>query len=157
MKAISNRTPLINNFEFSWANLQILIGNSLIPVVNVTSINYSEKQTMTNLYGIGNQPVSRTATNIEYEASINLRKSEVIAIQNAARLAVPANTTSYGSITDILPFTLVVQYQRDDYSQITIDTLYNVQFTANSSDISQGDTSVDIELPLILSHIGWGI
>lgn len=156
MKSINNLIPLISGFEYSWANLTVFLANGTVPVVNITSIKYSQEQDMEDLYGAGNFPVARTNGNFKTTASITLRKSELIGLQAAARTSTNPLITSYGEIQSILPFKIVVQYKRDDYSSITVDELMNCQFLSNSVDLSQGDMSVDVEVNLICSHIKWG-
>lgn len=153
MKSIVANTPLINGFEYGWSNITVLI-NGVLPTVGITAIDYKETSAMENLYGVGNMPIARGVGNYTYEASITLYKSELIALQRAARTQNPLNTT--GSISAILPFDIIVSYLRPDGSGTTTDTLKNVQFLENSVGSGQGDTSIIVQIPLVLSHINWG-
>jgi len=156
MKSIvaSANPLLINGFEYGWSNISVFI-NGVLPTIGITAINYSETADITNLYGFGNTPIARGVANLTYEASISLYKSDIIALQNAARVQNKLNTT--GSITSLLPFTVVVSYLRPDGSGVTSDTLLDCQFTNNSSGAAQGDSSIVTELTLVISGIKWGI
>lgn len=155
MKSIvaSPNPVLINGFEYGWSNMAILI-NGLLPTIGITAIDYTENGEIVNLLGFGNTPIARGVGNYTYEASITLYKSEIIALQNAARAQNPLNTT--GTISGILPFDIVVSYMRPDGSGITTDILKDVQFTNNKSGGAQGDTSLTTELTLVISQIVWG-
>ncbi len=152
MKSIVN-TPLINGFEYNYGNITVLI-NGVLPTIGITAIDYKETVAMENLYGAGNMPIARGVSNYTYEASLTLYKSELIALQRAARTQDPLNVT--GAISNILPFDILVSYARADKSGITTDILKNVQFLENSVSSAQGDSSILIQIPLILSHIQWG-
>lgn len=135
--------PLINCKSYEWADI---ICNILgVPIVGITSIMYSEKQDMKNIYGAGNRPVSRAYGNIEPNAKLTLLMEEVEAIQAVA----PG-----GNIMNIPEFNVTIVYI--DPSLVTrTHILRNVRFTGNVRDIKQGDTSIGVEMDLIISHVEW--
>lgn len=136
-------TPLINGKSYEWADIILnLLG---VPVIGVTAIQYGDKQDMKNIYGAGNRPVSRAYGNIETTAKITLLMEEVEAIQNVA---------PKGNIMAIPEFNIVVVYL-DPQLVTKTHTLRNVRFTGNQRDIKQGDTSIAVEMDLILSHVEW--
>lgn len=154
MKSIQNIQPNINGFQFGWSSIVVNIG-SLVPVLGVTQISYKETTNFENLYGAGNGVVGRGVGNYTYEASITLYKEELRALQSAARVQNPLNIAN--SIQGILPFDMIISYQKLDNSSVTVDILKNVQFMENGVDSSQGDTSITVTIPLIISHIQFGI
>lgn len=135
--------PSINGKSYEWADI---ICNILgVPIVGITSIMYSEKQDMKNIYGAGNRPVSRAYGNIEPTAKISLLMEEVEALQAIAPL---------GNIMNIPEFNISVIYV--DAALVTrTHILRNVRFTGNVRDVKQGDTSIVVEMDLILSHVEW--
>lgn len=143
--------PFINGFEYGWGNIQLLINN--VPMIGITAIDYSENTTFENLYGVGRMPIGRGVGNHEMEGSITVLASEVIALQQAARTQGIVD----GDITGLLPFTVVISYIPSEGQGIPIlDKLFNVQFAANARGMAQGDTSITVDIPLVLSHIEWG-
>ena len=146
----TNSKPFINGFAYSWANIALAINGVVIN--GITSINYSENHESESLYGIGNMPIARGVGNHSYEASITLHRSEVVALQTAASLQGIAGN----DITSLLPFTITVSYNGDQGQVPITDVLLNAQFLSNNIGTSQGDTSIEVEIPLIISHIVWG-
>lgn len=136
-----NIVPLINGKSYEWADIEVNILGA--PMIGITSIEYEEKQGMENIYGAGRYPVSRGYGKVEPTAKITLLMEELENIQTVA----PA-----GRIQDIPEFDIVVMYL--DSALITRKhVLKNVRFTNNKRSSSSGDTSIPVELELIISHI----
>ncbi len=97
-------------------------------------------------------PIGRGVGNHEFDGSISLYKSELVALQQSAK----SQGLADGDITGLLPFTITVAYNGDQGQVPVVDTILDCQFLANTIGSSQGDTSVTIEIPLIFSSIKWG-
>lgn len=135
--------PLINGKSYEWADIVVNILG--VPVVGITSIEYEEKQGMENIYGAGRFPVSRGYGKVEPTAKITLLMEEVQAIMSVAPL---------GRIQDIPEFDISVVYI--DAALTTVKhKLRNVRFTNNPRTSSSGDTSIPVEIDLIISHVEW--
>lgn len=135
--------PLINGKSYEYAD--IIVNIMGVPIVGITSIDYEEKQGMENIYGAGRNPVSRGYGKIEPTAKITLLMEEVQAIQLVAPL---------GRIQDIPEFDISVIYV--DAALIPVKhKLRNVRFMNNVRGSKSGDTSIPVEMELILSHIEW--
>lgn len=135
--------PLINGASYAWADIRVqLLGQT---IAGITAVSYGHKQEKTNNYGAGVNPVSRGIGKREPDGcSITLEMKEVERIQ----AAVPAG----GSLLDIAPFPIVVSYVNPSNVLVT-HTLHNCEFTENKRDMKTGDTNIECELPLVLSHI----
>lgn len=136
-------TPLINGKSYEWSDIQVTILG--VPVVWITNIEYEEKQAMENIYGAGESPVSRGYGKIEPMAKVTLLMEEVENIMSVAPL---------GRLNKIPEFDIVVLYL-DASLVLRKHKLRNVRFTGNNRKSSSGDTSIPVELELILSHIEW--
>lgn len=135
--------PLINGKSYEWADIVVNILG--VPVVGITSIEYEEKQGMENIYGAGRFPVSRGYGKVEPTAKITLLMEEVQAIMSVAPL---------GRIQDIPEFDISVVYI--DAALTTVKhKLRNVRFMNNPRTSSSGDTSIPVEIDLIISHVEW--
>lgn len=134
--------PLINGRAYSWADVTLNIGG--VPVVEVIKINYDETQVKEDNYGAGVNPVSRGYGNKKATASITLRANEVESLMDKAP---NSNLLDYGV------FDITVQYLVG--AVIKTHVLKNVEFTKNERNTSQGDTKIEVDLPLITSHILW--
>ena len=134
--------PNVNGRAYDWASIKLQLLKQT--VAGVTAISYSVKQEKVNNYGAGVNPISRGLGKREPNASITLEMKEVERIM----AALPPG----GSLLDIPPFPIVVSYVNPSNALIT-HTLHHCEFTENKREIKTGDTSIEVELPLILSHI----
>lgn len=150
--SLVNSSPSINNFEYSWSNIIIMFNGA--PFTNITAIDYKESTIYENLYGKGSTPTARGAGNHSFEGSITIRLSEILALQDAARL----QGFSTGDLTSLPPFNVIVSFvpsSLGEGSPVT-DTLLDCQFGENMRGMAQGDLSVDVALPLVIGGIVWG-
>lgn len=133
--------PLINGKSYEWADIVVNVLG--LPIVGITNIEYEEKQNMENIYGAGRFPVSRGYGKVEPTAKMTILMEELENIQSVAPL---------GRIQDIPEFDIVVMYL--DAALVTRKhILKNVRFMNNKRASSSGDTSIPVELELIISHI----
>lgn len=117
-------------------------------LVGITAISYGDKVAKANAYAAGNMPVGRTYGNYEPEASMELLKEEVDAIQKS----LPPGMR----ITDIAPFPIIVEYE-DPNGKAMTDIIQNAEFTNNNKEVKNGDGSISIKLDLIVSHIDYNV
>ena len=136
--------PLINGRAYDWPSIRLqLLGQT---VAGVTAISYDDMQEKVNNWGAGTMPVSRGLGKYEAKGSVTLEMKELERIQ----AALPAG----GRIQDIPPFPVVVSYVNSSNLQIT-HTLHGCEFMGNKREIKTGDTNIEVELELIISHISW--
>jgi hypothetical protein len=136
--------PLINGRAYDWASLRAqLLGQT---VAGITAVSYEDTQEKVNNYGAGINPTSRGLGKIEPKASITLEMKELERIQ----AALPPG----GRIQDIAPFPISISYVNTS-NQLVNHTLHNCEFTNNKREIKTGDTNIEVELELIISHISW--
>lgn len=136
-------TPLINGEAYNWSQIALVILG--VRVAGITAISYSDEQAMEDYFGAGTRPVSRGYGNITSQGSITLYAEEVERLQDVA---------PNGRIQDIAEFDIPVTFIPKNGIPRT-HTLRNCRFKNNGRDVSQGDMSIEIELPLQVSHIEW--
>lgn len=136
--------PEINGVQHSWANLQVVIAGRTI--TGITKISYKDSQTVENVYGAGVRPVGRGYGRIECEASVTMLRDEVEALRASS---------DTGRLQDIAPFDIIVKFLPVQGSAIVTHRIRNAQFKEDGVEVSEGDTSNSVELPLIVSHIEW--
>lgn len=134
-------TPLINGVSYSWSSIQFVLFG--VPVIGIVDIEYKKKQTKTNNYGAGQDPVSRGYGKNEYEASIEIYLDEWRNIINAA----PSNDP-----LSIGWFDIQVIYG-NNMASATRDILQAVEFLEDPFNAKEGDTKLTVKLPLILAGI----
>jgi hypothetical protein len=138
-------TPLINGVRHSWASIRLnILGLSIQGLV---SINYGSQTMIENHYGAGQLPVDRGEGNYQASASLTLRKYEVERIYSA----LPPGS----QLSDIPPFDIPVIFTQKGSDAQVKNILRNVQFTGDNRSFSQGQTALDVELPLVISHIDY--
>ena len=135
---------LINGTSYSWAQITINIQGT--PLYGVTALSYSETQEKTNNYGRGSAPTSRGRGRKEYEASMTIRLGEL----EALRASIASR-----NLVDIPAFDVTVAFipNNADTNVPLVHTLKNAEFLSDSVDVSEGDTSIEVDMPLIISEI----
>lgn len=131
--------PLVNGTRHSWSSIELVLFG--ITITGITAISYKKKSNKTNEYGAGSEPVHRGKGNNEYEASITLMKYEVDRIH----AALPAGS----SLGDIAPFNIAVVYKPEGNDTLKTDIIQNCEFLEQGIDTKQGDTKVEVQLPLL--------
>lgn len=139
-----NGIPLINGIEYSWADVVLTIAG--IPVTGITGIEYDDDQEVVNNYGAGRHPVSRSKGRITPSAKITLYASEVAALQKK---------TVNGRLQDLGAFDVIVSYIPEESGMVMTDKIRNCQFKSNKRNVSEGDTSIKVDLDLVVGHIEW--
>lgn len=134
-------TPLINGVSYAWSGITFTLFG--VPVAGIVSIEYNRKQTKTNNYGAGQQPVSRGYGKVEYEGSIEIYLDEwkkiILAAPSRDPLKIPW-------------FTIPVVYG-NSIADITTDILNAVEFLEDPFNAKEGDTKLTVKIPLIIGSI----
>lgn len=136
---------MINGQEYAWEDIQIVVEGKNQPLTNVLAVEYTNKRKHENLMGAGSEPVGMGRGNKEYEASITMRLGEILALQKAWG----------GDITKKV-FTVTVAYASEAGAQ-TVDQLLFCRVNELKKGIKQGDTSMEVELPLTIGGIKYDI
>lgn len=139
---------LINGHSYEWADIQLSIAGAP-PVFGITSIEYGFKREMKNVYGAGDQPVSRGYGAVVYEGSITIKMEELEPIIAIAPAAFPGGGPD---ITRIPEFTITVAWL-DSQNAVVVNTLVNCKFMAHDLKTKQGDTSTDFVIPLLIGNV----
>lgn len=140
-----NGIPLINGIEYSWGDIVCTLAG--VPVTGITGVEYADEQEITDNYGAGRYPVSRSKGRITCSGKLTLYSSEVNALV--------AKTTN-GRLQDLPSFDVIVSYIPFDGGMVVIDKLRNCSFKKNSRSWSEGDASKTIDLDLAVGYIEWG-
>lgn len=139
-----NGVPLVNGVLYGWA--EVLVAIAGVPLTGITSVEYADKQEVSNKYGAGRYPVGRGRGRISSEAKLTLYLEEVLALQAKS---------PNGRLQDLGLFDVTVSYL-NPLGVIITDVIKNCEFNETSRKVSEGDSEIKIDLPLIPSHIVWG-
>ncbi|GGF22260.1 hypothetical protein [Hymenobacter cavernae] len=134
---------LINGTAYTWADINVqLLGRT---VLGISAISYEDMQEMVDNFGAGIFPISRGYGKNEAKASITLEAKELERLVDA---------TPSGRVQDIPPFPITVSYVNPSNKVVT-HKLLNCQFKGNKRASKSGDTNIEVELDLIITHIQW--
>lgn len=123
--------------EYAWKDLTCVIGGKRVTMI--TAVKYRKDQDKEYIYGEGSEPQAIGRGNVKYEASVTVKMSELNDMILSAG----------GDILDIEPFTIVFKYRREGSNRIVTDILYDCEFTSMAKEIAQGNTSAEVELPIM--------
>ncbi|MBP2833512.1 hypothetical protein J8281_15055 [Aquimarina sp. U1-2] len=138
------QVPLINGQRHSWSSIEVNVLDRI--VTGITAISYDDAQVKENHYGAGDMPVFRGRGKYEAKASLTLYNYEVEAIQKA----LPKGKR----LQDVPIFDVKVSFL-DETDDVITHVIRNCEFKTNKRDMKQGDTKVEVQLDLIVSHIEW--
>lgn len=136
--------PLINGKAYVWADIVATINGAVL--TGIMAIKYEEKQEKVNNYGQGSKPTSRGLGKIEYDASLTLSMEELERLQSAS---------PNGRLIEVAPFSLTVTFEKGALTKTHV--LKDCEFMSNGRDMSEGDTEITQEIPIIISDIDWGL
>ena len=134
-------TPLINGIAYGWSSINFMLFG--VPVAGIVSIEYKRKQSKTNNYGAGSEPVSRGYGRKEYEGSIEIYLDEWKKIIAAAPSRDPLAVGW---------FDIPVTYG-NTVADATMDTLLATEFLEDPFNAKDGDTKLTVKIPLIIAGI----
>lgn len=136
-----NGVPLINGVEYTHADVVLNVLG--VPVVGVTDINYSDKQTITLNHGTGQLPVSRGFGQVTFESSITVTMKE------AQRLS---SVAPGGRIQNIPDFDIGVNFVTEA-GDFTRHKLVRCRFTGRNVKSQVNNSQIEEELELSVADI----
>lgn len=136
----------INNKEYAWGDVAVTLWGR--PVLGITGIEYKTKQTKEARFGMGRQAKSIQHGKREYEGTLTIMQSELIALNQAAK------TKGYSSILEV-DLDIVVSYQSGLI--ITVDEICCASFTELPVAMKEGDLQAEIAMPFIAMDIEYDV
>ena len=134
--------PLVNGKAYDWAQVVATINGTILN--GVKKIEYGVAQAKENRYGAGSDPVSRGRGRKEPTASITLDMTEVQKLTASA---------PNRDLLDIPAFDVTVTFE--NAGKVVTEVIKNCEFLENVRNLEEGASGIDIDLPLLPSHILW--
>ncbi len=129
--------------EYAWEDYSCYLGGKRVKMI--VGAKYRKQRSKEYIYGEGSSPQAIGRGNVSYEASVTVKLSELEAMIDSAG----------GDITEIEAFTVIHKYQRKGSNRIITDIMYECEFTEQAKEILQGNTSVEVELPIMPLRIAY--
>lgn len=137
---------MINGKRYAWEDISVHL--PIGQLLDIENIEYSDKQGVEATYGTGAMPRGYGMGNYSAEGKLTLKREEFLRLVDYGK-------TLGRSIYRLPPFPVSVSYANEDEA-ITTDRLKSVKFTETSTKAGQGDTSISVDLSLIiLGGIAW--
>jgi len=133
--------PLINGKAYEYADItMVLLG---VPILGTTAVEYGEEANIENIYGTGRYPINRGYGTVEPTAKVTVLMNEVMNIVSIA---------PNGRLHDIPEFDIIVSFTDVNLIPV-VHKIRNCKFKKNMISAATGDTSIPIELDLVISHV----
>lgn len=136
-----------NSNEYSWKDLLAVIMGR--PVGGLRGIEYKTKHQIEALFATGQKARGHQRGKKEYEGTITLLQSELIALNQAAK------QKGFDDITDI-DFDVVVSYVPRG-GLVTVDRVMGCAITEIPNTFKEGDLYQEIALPFIALDVEYNV
>ena len=136
-----------NSKEYAWVNVDVILLGK--PVAGLRGIEYKSKRQTEALFATGKKARGIQKGKKEYEGTITVLQSELIAMQAAAKQA------GYDDITD-LTFDMVVSYTSET-GVVQVDRVICASVTESPNSIKEGDLYSEHALPFIACDIEYNV
>lgn len=139
---------LVNGRSYDWSMIEFNFSHiSGEQIMGISGITYKRERKIEKKYGVGSKPIGKGYGNIDYTATITM---DMNAIQEIKAL-VPS-----GVLEELGEFDLVVSYNHPTSGATVIDTIKSCCFSEQGTDVSQDDTSIEMEYNLNPGDIEFG-
>lgn len=139
--AIADLVPVINGVSYNHADIVVNIGG--VPIIGITSVEYSDNQEMTPNYSTGHEPTSVGFGQVTNEASITLTYEAMQLLQAGA----PG-----GKIQNISFFDVGINFLPEGKPLIR-DVLSKCRFKGRSQTSETGNSEIPVTLELFVGQI----
>lgn len=130
---------VFNSNEYAWVDIKVvLLGRE---VVGLRGIEYKVKRQKEALYAAGKKARGIQKGKKEYDGTITILQSEIIALDRAAQ------EKGYEDITDI-DFDIIISYLPES-GVITTDKVTGASITEIPRGMKEGDLQMELALPFI--------
>jgi hypothetical protein len=133
----------INNKEYAWGDIKVVVLGR--QVIGIIGIEYTAKKAKEARFGAGREPKSIQHGRREYEGTLTLMQSEVIALNRAAQAG------GYRDILDV-DVDIVVSYLGDN-GIVSTDAITCASFSELPKGMKEGDLQSEHALAFIALDI----
>ena len=136
-----------NSKEYAWVDVNVVLLGK--PVVGLRGIQYKSKRQKEALYATGKKARGIQMGRKEYEGTVTVLQSELIAMQAAAK------AKGYDDVTD-LEFDIIVSYVSES-GVVQTDKVVNASITEAPNNMKEGDLYSEHALPFIACDVEYNV
>lgn len=136
-----------NSKEYDWTTVTVVLLGK--PVEGIRGIEYKSKRAKELLFASGKKARGIQMGKKEYEGTITVLQSELIAMQTAAK------AKGYEDVTD-LEFDIIVSYISET-GVVQTDKVVNASITEAPNSIKEGDLYSEHALPFIACDVEYNV
>lgn len=136
-----------NSKEYAWIDVNVVLLGK--PVVGLRGIEYKSKRQKEALYATGKKARGIQMGRKEYEGTVTVLQSELIAMQAAAK------SKGYDDVTD-LEFDIIVSYVSES-GVVQTDKVVNASITEAPNNMKEGDLYSEHALPFIACDVEYNV
>ncbi|MFV0289663.1 MAG: hypothetical protein ACK5IJ_02015 [Mangrovibacterium sp.] len=136
-----------NNREYTFCDMEVVAFGR--PFGTLQGMEYKSKKNKEILKGAGGRNRSVQHGSKEYEGTLTILQSDLIALNREAK------SKGYGDILDI-DFDVVVSYASEE-GIISVDKCVGVSITEMPKALKQGDLKMEVALPFIMLDVEHGV
>jgi hypothetical protein len=138
--------PMIQGEVYGWSNVRCVILGK--PLITISNIEYNTTQEMESVRGVGEHKIGVGFGNKEHEGSITIKLDELLGL-------IAISPSRYGHLQDIPLFDVIVSYQPKEGGAVVTHILESCKFMETNLSVGQGDTEVEVELPLFIGNVNY--
>lgn len=136
-----------NTKEYAWIDVNVVLLGK--PVAGLRGIEYKSKRQKEALYATGKKARGIQMGRKEYDGTITVLQSELIAMQAAAK------AKGYDDVTD-LEFDVIVTYMSES-GIVQTDKVVNASITEAPNNMKEGDLYSEHALPFIACDVEYNV
>lgn len=136
-----------NSKEYAWIDVNVVLLGK--PVAGLRGIEYKSKRQKEALYATGKKARGIQMGRKEYDGTITVLQSELIAMQAAAK------AKGYDDVTD-LEFDIIVTYLPES-GVVQTDKVVNASITEVPNNMKEGDLYSEHALPFIACDVEYNV
>lgn len=136
--------PFFDSKDCEWADMTVMIAGATL--TKIRGLKYKSEKEKKLLHAAGDEPISVQSGKRTYEGELTLLKGAVDDMNRAA-------VTAGGSDILDLQFDVVITYKAKGTRALQTDTLVGVEVTGFEKGWSQGETYMDVTLPIIFMKL----
>lgn len=139
---------MFNSEEYAWKDMNVVVAGRA--VTGITGLSYTTERVAEYNYGAGDNPHSVQKGNKSYPGEITLNQSEIESLIRSVREQGAEDPTD-------ISFDIIANYAKGVADSQVTDALRGCHITSLPKGWNQGETKMNVTLPLMILKIEYDI